>query len=83
MPNAEDLLAMMTPEVYQNLKSAVELGKWPDGTALTPEQVESCMQGVILYESQNMSADERSGYMPPKNVCKSTSPVKSKSERII
>lgn len=36
--NIDDMIAGMTPEVYQRLVTAVELGKWPDGVALTPEQ---------------------------------------------
>ena len=31
----------MTPEVYQRLATAVELGKWPDGVALTDEDRKS------------------------------------------
>ncbi|WP_032487241.1 DUF1315 family protein, partial [Yersinia pestis] len=34
----EDLISVMTPEIYQRLVQAVELGKWPDGVALTSEQ---------------------------------------------
>ncbi len=36
----EQIIDSMTPEVYQRLATAVELGKWPDGVALTPEQKE-------------------------------------------
>ncbi|MEI7252402.1 DUF1315 family protein, partial [Pectobacterium versatile] len=35
-----DLIDAMTPEIYQRLVTAVELGKWPDGVALTAEQKE-------------------------------------------
>ncbi|MNP84426.1 hypothetical protein D3C76_1837270 [compost metagenome] len=30
---------------------AVELGKWPDGVALTPEQKENSLQAVMLWQS--------------------------------
>lgn len=36
--NLDDIINSMTPEVYQRLSTAVELGKWPDGVALTEEQ---------------------------------------------
>lgn len=49
----EDLLSMMTPEVYQRMSYAVETGKWPDGTPLTPEQRDSAMQAVMLYQSRH------------------------------
>ncbi len=34
----EQIIDNMTPDVYQRLMTAVELGKWPDGVALTAEQ---------------------------------------------
>ena len=43
--NIDDMIAGMTPEVYQRLVTAVELGKWPDGVALTPEQREQLAAG--------------------------------------
>lgn len=49
----ETLLNAMTPEVYQRLATAVEIGKWPDGTPLTPEQRDSSMQAVMLYQSRH------------------------------
>jgi len=49
----EDLIAIMTPEVYQRLAQAVELGKWPDGVALTEEQKAHSLQAVMLYQARN------------------------------
>ncbi len=60
------LLDSITPEVYENLKRAVELGKWPNGDKLTAAQKEHCMQAVIAYELKHVPAKERSGYVPPK-----------------
>ncbi|AHG18298.1 transcriptional regulator [Chania multitudinisentens RB-25] len=48
-----DLIAAMTPEIYQRLVQAVELGKWPDGVALTPEQKENSLQAVMLWQSMH------------------------------
>ncbi len=42
--NLDEIINSMTPEVYQRLSTAVELGKWPDGVALTPEQKENSLQ---------------------------------------
>ena len=59
-PDSIDALVdAMTPTIYENLKTAVELGKWSDGTRLSPEQVESCLQAIILYESKNLPESER------------------------
>ncbi|HBX35784.1 DUF1315 family protein [Pseudohongiella sp. SYSU M77423] len=58
----QDILAMMTPEVHENLKTAVELGKWPDGRKLTAEQLEYCLQAIIAYE-QHLPEEARVGYI--------------------
>ncbi|MEJ6679447.1 MAG: DUF1315 family protein, partial [OM182 bacterium] len=34
-------------------------GKWGDGARLSPEQVESCLQAIILYETKNLPESER------------------------
>ncbi|AIR01773.1 YeaC family protein [Pluralibacter gergoviae] len=55
----------MTEDVYQRLATAVELGKWPDGVALTPAQKENCLQLVMLWQArynndaQHMTIDTR------------------------
>ena len=49
----EQMIETMTPEIYQRLATAVELGKWPDGVALTAEQKENCLQLVMLWQSRN------------------------------
>ena len=48
-----ELVASMTPEVYQRLVTAVETGKWPDGVALTPEQKENSLQLVMLWQARH------------------------------
>lgn len=48
-----ELISMVTPEIYQRISTAVELGKWPDGVALTDEQKEHCMQIVLLWQAKN------------------------------
>ncbi|WP_202303683.1 YeaC family protein [Dryocola clanedunensis] len=53
--NLDEMLATMTPEVYQRLMTAVETGKWPDGVALTPEQKENSMQLVMLWQTRHNS----------------------------
>jgi hypothetical protein len=57
---------LLTASVYERFKSAVELGKWPDGTPLRTAQLESCLQGIILYEAEHLPEIERTAYIPPK-----------------
>jgi uncharacterized protein YeaC (DUF1315 family) len=61
--NFQELLKSITPEAYQNLKLAVEIGKWPDGRVLSAEQRELCLQAVIAYEQKNLAEHERTGYI--------------------
>ena len=56
--NIDALLSAMTPDVYLRLRQAVETGKWPDGTPLTADQQESCMQAVLLYQSKVEKSSE-------------------------
>ena len=50
--SVEQIIDNMTPDVYQRLMTAVELGKWPDGVALTAEQKENCLQLVMLWQAR-------------------------------
>lgn len=60
----QELIERLDPEVYQNLKRAIELGKWPDGRAMTPEQREISLEAVIYYEDRhNIPEDQRVGYL--------------------
>ena len=60
----------ITPEIYESLKLAVEIGKWPDGRKLTQEQKELSLQAMIAWEMNNLPEEERTGYMGPQG-CKS------------
>ena len=61
----KQLLDSITPEVYESLKRAIELGRWPDGRVLGSGQKELCIQAVIAYDAHK-PADQRTGYVPPK-----------------
>jgi len=60
----EELIERLDPTVYRNLKRAIELGKWPDGRALTREQRAISLEAVIYYEEKhNVSEEQRVGYL--------------------
>ena len=59
----EQLVDNITPAIYEGLKRAVEIGKWPDGRVLTVEQREHCMAGVIAYDLKMQDETERVGYI--------------------
>ncbi|MFS1563979.1 MAG: YeaC family protein [Candidatus Arsenophonus phytopathogenicus] len=48
-----DLVNLMTVDIYQRLLTAVELGKWPDGVVLTPEQKENNLQAIMLWQARH------------------------------
>lgn len=59
----QDVIANMQPDVYEQLKQSLELSKWPNGVALTPEQRDHCMRAVIAYELQNLPEEAHTGYV--------------------
>ena len=59
------LLDSITPEVYDSLKRAIEIGKWPDGRPLAEGQKELCIQAVSAYDARK-PPEQRTGYVPPK-----------------
>ena len=60
-----ELIDNISPTVYASLKSAIELGKWSDGTRLSADQVETCLQAVIIYEAENLRESDRAGFGMP------------------
>jgi len=65
--SVEELIAAMTPQTYEKLRTAIELGKWEDGARLSPEQLEHCMEVMILYEARNLPEEQRTGANLPQS----------------
>ncbi|MBU3845396.1 MAG: YeaC family protein [Candidatus Acinetobacter avistercoris] len=61
--NIEQMLSVLDADIVARLKTAVEIGKWPNGVVLTKEQRQISMQAVIAWEVQNLPENERSGYI--------------------
>ncbi|MDO4222472.1 MAG: DUF1315 family protein [Acinetobacter sp.] len=61
--NIEQMLAMLDENIVDRLRTAVELGKWPNGIALTQEQRETCMQAVLAWEYRHLPEEQRTGYI--------------------
>lgn len=59
----EALIETITPEIHQNLKTAVETGRWANGARLSQEQIEHCMQAIIAYEAQYLREEQRVGFI--------------------
>lgn len=63
MPSFAEMIENITPEIYQSLKLAVEIGKWADGRKLTLEQKELTLQAMIAWELHNLPEEQRTGYL--------------------
>jgi uncharacterized protein len=71
----ETLIKSLTPERYEVLKRAVELGKWPDtqnvhdvhgagsSRMLTKEERETSLQILIAYDLAHKEEQDRIGYV--------------------
>ena len=75
MSSFNEMIDNLTPEIYESLKLAVEIGKWSDGRKLTQEQKELSLQAVIAWEMQNLPEDQRTGYMGPQECSSKSAPV--------
>ena len=75
MSSFNEMIQNITPEIYQSLKLAVEIGKWSDGNKLTPEQRELSLQAMIAWEVHNLPEDQRTGYMGPQECSSKSAPV--------
>lgn len=61
--NFEQMIRNITPDIHTRLRRAIELGKWPDGKLLSPQQRELCMEAVISYEHRFLAEEQRVGYI--------------------
>lgn len=60
----QQIVQTLTPEIYQSMRTAIELGKWADGRKVTPEQRENTIELIIYYEHlHNIPESERVGHM--------------------
>ncbi|MDE3736628.1 YeaC family protein [Metapseudomonas resinovorans] len=75
MSSFAHLISNITQDVYESLKLAVEIGKWPDGRKLTQEQKELSLQAVIAWELKNLPEEERTGYMGPQECSSKSDPI--------
>lgn len=66
MNKANDFLTMLNAvdsDIYQRFKTAIEIGRWPNGERLSQEQKSLVMQAIIVYEKNHLAEHERTGYV--------------------
>ena len=63
MNTVNELIESLTPEMAQDLKRAIELGKFPDGRMVSEAQRALMLEAVILYDAAKLPEDERTGFI--------------------
>ena len=79
---SKEYIAAITPQVYQQFRRAIELGKWPDGRRLSDEQRATCMEAIITYEHLHVPQEERTGYIAAEG-CSSKNTDNSDAEQAL
>lgn len=63
MNSIDDLVFSLTPEMADDLKRAIELGKFPDGRIVSDQQRELMLEATIIYDSLKLPEQERTGFI--------------------
>lgn len=58
-----ELVESLTPSMVNDLKQAIELGKFPDGRVVSNEQKELMIEATILYDALKLPEEERTGFI--------------------
>jgi len=78
--NYQQMIDAMSPATYRSLRRAVELGRWPDGSRLTPEQRANALQALIAWGERHLDETERVGFIDRGHkageTCDSPAPLK-------
>ena len=63
MNTVDELVESLTPDMVNDLKRAIELGKFPDNRAVSDEQRELMIEATILYDALKLPEEERTGFI--------------------
>ena len=63
MNTVDELVESLTPDMVNDLKRAIEIGKFPDNRAVSQEQRELMIEATILYDSLKLPEEERTGFI--------------------
>jgi hypothetical protein len=48
----------LTPDIIERLRTAVEIGKWPNGEKLSDEQRNNAMQALMIWQAKHGPDDD-------------------------
>ena len=85
MDSLTTLFSYINEKLYQELKTAIELGRWPSGNVLSENQKQISLQAIIHYESRHLPDEQHTAYIykPEHEACESSQDVNSMEEQII
>ena len=63
MNTVDELVESLTPDMVDDLKRAIELGKFPDGRVVSEEQEELMIEATICYDALKLPEEERTGFI--------------------
>lgn len=63
MTSFAETAAQLPRDVIDRMREAVELGRWPDGQALTPEQKQTSLEAVLTWEAAHLPPEQRTGHI--------------------
>lgn len=71
MDAVNNLISNISEEIYQEMKAALELGRWKSQKPLSEQQKAICLQAIIAYEARHLSEQERTAYIhvTPHDAC--------------
>lgn len=68
MNTVDEFVQSLSPEIIQNLRRAVELGKFPDGRTVSRNQKELMLEAILKYETEHIEEADRVGYIDKSRV---------------
>lgn len=60
----QDTAAHLDVPTVERLRTALELGKWPNDQPLSSEQKQTIMETLLTWEHAHLPPEQRTGYMP-------------------
>ena len=63
MNTVDELVESLTPDMVNDLKRAIEIGKFPDNRVVSEEQRELMIEATILYDALKLPEEERTGFI--------------------
>ncbi|MDB9862500.1 YeaC family protein [Litorivicinus sp.] len=63
MNTVEDLVAALTPDIVEDLRRAIETGKYRDGRDVPTKQKELLLEAIIRYDALYLPDQQRTGFI--------------------